>query len=128
MLHKAFLLFPLLLAALSLPVFGNPVQLVGKVATSLVRICWLILHPRPIDPTSICQGSKIITSTKFIGKEKNVKMEQITCDALDSSEVIDNGAVLQARQASNPNVCGANCMFNSFALYENRRIFIIEDT
>ncbi|KAF5327713.1 hypothetical protein D9619_004675 [Psilocybe cf. subviscida] len=94
MIYKASLLFPLLLAAVYSPVFGNPVQLV--------------------DPTSICQGNKIITSTEFIGKEKNVKMEQITCDALDSTQVIDNGALLQARQASTPNVCGANCATHCF--------------
>ncbi|KAF5327628.1 hypothetical protein D9619_004633 [Psilocybe cf. subviscida] len=91
MFNKALLFFPLLLAAVTLPVFGDPVQV--------------------IDPESICQGNKVVTSTQFIGKDKNVKMEQITCDALDASQVIDNGAILQARQA---NVCGANCATHCF--------------
>ncbi|KAF5326737.1 hypothetical protein D9619_004689 [Psilocybe cf. subviscida] len=92
MFHKAPLFFSLLTAAMSMTAFANPVQLV--------------------DPASICQGNKIITSTQFIGKDKNVKMEQITCDALNSSQVIDNGSVLQARQAQL--VCGTSCTTHCF--------------
>jgi hypothetical protein len=76
-----------------------------------------------VDPESICQGNKVITSTQFIGKDKNVKLEHITCDALNSSQVIDDGALLQARQAS---VCGANCMFNACMFHRNCGILIIE--
>ncbi|KAF8197546.1 hypothetical protein BJ912DRAFT_953746 [Pholiota molesta] len=66
----------------------------------------------PAVPGDLCQGSKTVVSTTFIGRNKDVKLEHISCDALTTSEAIQNGAVLQARQT--PNVCGANCATHCF--------------
>ncbi|KAF9484631.1 hypothetical protein BDN70DRAFT_872138 [Pholiota conissans] len=66
----------------------------------------------PVAPRDLCQGSKTVVSTQYIGQNKDVKLELITCDALSTSKAIENGALLQARQT--PNVCGANCATHCF--------------
>nr|BAL02926.1 hypothetical protein [Pholiota nameko] len=66
----------------------------------------------PVAIEDICQGNKVVTSTQFIGENKNVKLEHITCDAIKASEVAEKGALLQARQT--PNVCGAPCTTDCF--------------
>ncbi|KAF9484630.1 hypothetical protein BDN70DRAFT_825055 [Pholiota conissans] len=66
----------------------------------------------PVVVEDICQGNKVVTSTQFIGKDKNVKLETITCDALNASEAAEKGALLQARQS--PSVCGATCTTHCF--------------
>lgn len=50
----------------------------------------------------------MVTSTQYIGADKNVKLEYITCDALTASETLKKGALLQTRQEA-PDVCGAMC-------------------
>lgn len=47
MFYKASLLFTLLLAAASSPALGNPVQLTGKAAISLLQTRRLTLSNRP---------------------------------------------------------------------------------
>jgi len=63
----------------------------------------------PVAPESICKGNQVITATQYIGAEKNVKMDYITCDSVNQSD----GALLQSRQAA-ANVCGANCTTDCF--------------
>ncbi|KAF8197547.1 hypothetical protein BJ912DRAFT_953748 [Pholiota molesta] len=69
----------------------------------------------PVAIEDICQGNKVVTSTQFIGADKNVKAEHITCDALKASQVAEKGALLQARQTTNSSdVCGAPCTTDCF--------------
>ncbi|KAF8961148.1 hypothetical protein BDZ97DRAFT_1921531 [Flammula alnicola] len=56
---------------------------------------------------SICKGNQVVTSTQFIGPDKNVKLETITCDAVNTSENVEKGGLLLPRQT--PSVCGATC-------------------
>ncbi|KAF9477090.1 hypothetical protein BDN70DRAFT_881581 [Pholiota conissans] len=66
----------------------------------------------PVVVEDICPGNKVVTSTQFIGKDKNVKMETITCDTPNASDAVENGALLQARQSLN--VCGVACDTHCF--------------
>ena len=63
---------------------------------------WNILMPNSFFLLeTICKGTQTVTSTQFIGVNKDVKLEYITCDSI----VKPNG--IEARQT--PNVCGAAC-------------------
>ncbi|KJA26995.1 hypothetical protein HYPSUDRAFT_35511 [Hypholoma sublateritium FD-334 SS-4] len=62
----------------------------------------------PVIVEDICKGSKIVTSTQFIGVDKNVKLEHITCDVITDEAAIQHGALLQPRQAP-ADVCGDTC-------------------
>ncbi|KAF9473693.1 hypothetical protein BDN70DRAFT_885630 [Pholiota conissans] len=66
----------------------------------------------PVVVEDICPGNKVVTSTQFIGKDKNVKMETITCDTPNASDAVEKGALLEAGQSIN--VCGAACDTHCF--------------
>ncbi|KAF8148079.1 hypothetical protein B0H34DRAFT_274601 [Crassisporium funariophilum] len=68
----------------------------------------------PFASETLCKGDEVVTSTSYIGAAKNVKLETISC-TLNEAAAIEDGALLEARQASN--VCGAAC-----------RIFCFSDT
>ncbi|PPQ69945.1 hypothetical protein CVT25_001989, partial [Psilocybe cyanescens] len=61
----------------------------------------------PFIPERICKGNQVVTSTQYIGADKNVKLDIITCEGIADSETVENGALLQPRQAVS--VCGAPC-------------------
>ena len=79
---------------------------------SLVSLTYLTMHILKIETSlhteDICKGSKIVTSTQFIGADKNVKLEHITCDVIADEAAIQHGALLQSRQAP-ADVCGDTC-------------------
>ncbi|KAF8961149.1 hypothetical protein BDZ97DRAFT_1829769 [Flammula alnicola] len=63
----------------------------------------------------LCKGNQVVTSTEFIGENKNVKLEHISCDSLNTPAAIEKGALLNARQTAPPfNVCGAPCQTDCF--------------
>ncbi|KAF4618545.1 hypothetical protein D9613_009727 [Agrocybe pediades] len=66
-----------------------------------------IAFATPVVPETICKGNQVVTSTQYIGANKDVKLEIITCDS-----IVETGASLQSRQS--PNVCGAACTTNCF--------------
>ncbi|KAF9456084.1 hypothetical protein BDZ94DRAFT_1327212 [Collybia nuda] len=62
----------------------------------------------PLEAGTICKG-QVTVSTSYIGKDHNVKVEQVTCPDAQSLQPVTG---LEARQASN--VCGATCNTNCF--------------
>ncbi|KAH9478204.1 hypothetical protein JR316_0008657 [Psilocybe cubensis] len=63
----------------------------------------------PLVPGRMCQGRQAITSTQYIGAEKNVKLDIITCEGIADSATIESGvgALLESRQTAS--VCDAPC-------------------
>ncbi|KIM37646.1 hypothetical protein M413DRAFT_448430 [Hebeloma cylindrosporum] len=66
----------------------------------------------PLAAESLCKGPQEVVSTEFIGANKNVKLEHISCNTLASSQAIKHGTSLQTRQV--PSVCGAPCATTCF--------------
>ncbi|KAF8908410.1 hypothetical protein CPB85DRAFT_1309351 [Mucidula mucida] len=56
----------------------------------------------------ICEGQTTLEEF-YIGAEKNVKVEKISC-----ATPLVQGSVLEARQTNGTNVCGATCNTNCF--------------
>ncbi|KAF8148078.1 hypothetical protein B0H34DRAFT_778694 [Crassisporium funariophilum] len=87
-------------------------QFAAFIVSALSLAC--LVAATPFASESLCIGEEVVTSTSFIGKDNNVKVETISC-TLTEPTAIQNEALLDARQLEpGLNVCGTSCTTNCF--------------
>ncbi|KAF9526191.1 hypothetical protein CPB83DRAFT_858213 [Crepidotus variabilis] len=65
----------------------------------------------PVIDESFCPGAKVVSET-YIGKDKNVKVQSLSCDTIVKAAPKEK--VLLPRAANDLNVCGTHCNNNCF--------------